>query len=66
MKLDHQPLAQLSEETLKRDHEFWGKVVMDALGNWLDESTSVNKVAFRGSPLPPWVVGYFEIGCWVN
>ena len=45
MKLNRQPLAQLPEETIARDHEYWRKLVAGMLGDWLDEKTTVREVA---------------------
>jgi tetratricopeptide (TPR) repeat protein len=45
MKLNRQPLAQLPEETIVRDHEYWRKLVAGMLGDWLDEKTTVSEVA---------------------
>ncbi|MCX6921723.1 MAG: M56 family metallopeptidase, partial [Verrucomicrobia bacterium] len=45
MKLNRQPLAQLSEATIARDREYWRKLVAGMLGDWLDEKTTVREVA---------------------
>jgi beta-lactamase regulating signal transducer with metallopeptidase domain/tetratricopeptide (TPR) repeat protein len=45
MKINRQPLAQLSAETLARDREYWRKLMADMLGDWLDEKTPVSEVA---------------------
>jgi beta-lactamase regulating signal transducer with metallopeptidase domain len=45
MKLNRQPLAQLPEEVIARDHEYWRKVVGDMLGDWLGDKTTVRNIA---------------------
>ena len=45
MKLNRQPLAQLPEETIARDHDYWHNLVADMLGEWLDERTTPRDVA---------------------
>ena len=39
MKLDRQPLAQLPEDIIAQDHEYWRKLVAGMLGDWLNEQT---------------------------
>lgn len=65
MKLNRQPLTRLTEETIKRDREYWRARVSEMVGNWLTEDTSVQTVTdfvekvyarrnlqnFRGDPL---------------
>jgi len=45
MKLNRQPLAQLPEEVVARDHEYWRKVVDGMLGDWLEDQTTVREIA---------------------
>ncbi len=45
MKLNRQPLAQLPEEVIARDREYWRKVVAGMIGDWLGEQTTVREVA---------------------
>jgi len=44
-KLDRQPWAQLPEEAIARDHEYWSKLVGGMLGDWLGDQTTVREVA---------------------
>src|ERR1019366_7923076 len=37
LKLNRQPLAQLPEDVIARDHEYWRKVVGGMLGDWLGD-----------------------------
>jgi beta-lactamase regulating signal transducer with metallopeptidase domain len=45
MKLNRQPLAQLPEDVIARDHDYWRKLVAGMLGDWLDDKTTVREVA---------------------
>jgi len=45
MKINRQPMAELSEEMVRRDHEYWRGRVAEMLGDWLSGETSVQKVA---------------------
>jgi len=44
LKLNRQPLAQLPEDVLARDHEYWSKLVAGMLGDWLNEKTTVREI----------------------
>ena len=44
MKLNRQPLAQLPEEVIARDREYWRKMVAGMIGDWLGEQTTVREV----------------------
>ena len=44
LKLNRKPLAELPEETLDRDREYWRRLVAGMLGDWLDEKTPVSEV----------------------
>jgi hypothetical protein len=45
MKINRQPLAELSDEVVQRDRDYWTKLVTPMIGNWLNEDTSVKTVA---------------------
>ena len=45
MKINREPLAQLPEDTIARDHDYWRKLVAGMLGDWLDEKTTVREIA---------------------
>jgi len=45
MKLNRQPLADLPDETIQRDHDFWAKQTAPMIGGWLNDDTSVREVA---------------------
>ena len=45
LKIDRQPLAQLPEDVIARDREYWCKLVAGMLGDWLGDQTPVSKVA---------------------
>ena len=45
MKINRQPLPQLSEEILQRDHEFWSQFSQRLIGNWITYDTSVKEIA---------------------
>lgn len=45
MKINRQPRPELSDEVVKRDHDYWTKLVAPMIGNWLNEDTSVKTVA---------------------
>jgi predicted phage tail protein len=44
MKINRQPLSELSEEILRRDHFFWSKYADRLIGNWITYDTSVKQV----------------------
>jgi hypothetical protein len=44
-KLNRQPLTELSDEIVQRDHEYWTKLVQPMIGDWLGDDTSVQAVA---------------------
>jgi hypothetical protein len=41
MKINREPLAELPEDVLKRDHEFWSRYSERAIGNWITYETSI-------------------------
>jgi len=45
MKINRQPLPQLSEDVVRQDHDFWAGIATTALGDWLNDGTSVAQVA---------------------
>jgi hypothetical protein len=45
MKINRQPLASLSDEIVKRDHDYWSKQLAPMIGGWLDTDTPVQKIA---------------------
>jgi tetratricopeptide (TPR) repeat protein len=45
MKINRQPLPELSDETFKKDHEFWSKYSERLIGNWITYDTSVQEIA---------------------
>jgi hypothetical protein len=42
MKLNRQPLADLSEDVLAQDRDYWRAITTQAVGNMLDDETSVS------------------------
>jgi hypothetical protein len=45
MKINRQPLPELSDEILERDHDYWAKLVQPMIGDWLHDDTSVKEIA---------------------
>jgi hypothetical protein len=45
MKINRQPLPALSDETVRRDSDYWRKYLTPMIGDWLNDGTSVKKVA---------------------
>ena len=45
MKINRQPLAELSEDVVRRDHEFWSKYSERLIGNWITYDTPVKEIA---------------------
>ena len=41
MKINREPLPELPEDVLQRDHEFWSKYSQRAIGNWITYDTSI-------------------------
>jgi hypothetical protein len=48
MKLNRTPLAELDEDTVKRDRDYWNRYVKELIGDWLTEKTSVKEVCEFG------------------
>jgi len=44
-KINRQPLTELSEAVVKRDHDYWVKTVQPMIGGWLHTDTSLKKIA---------------------
>ena len=45
MKIDQQPLSELSDETVRRDREYWSSRAAGMIGGWLNAETPVQAVA---------------------
>jgi len=45
MKINRQPLSELSDEIVKQDHDYWVKYVQPMIGDWLHNDTPVEEVA---------------------
>ncbi len=45
MKINRQPLGNLSEEIVRKDQEYWRNRTLGMIGGWLNENTSVQEVA---------------------
>ena len=45
MKINRQPLPELTEDIVKRDHEFWTKYSERLIGNWITYDTSIKDIA---------------------
>lgn len=45
MKINRQPLTDLTEDIVKRDHEFWTKYSERLIGNWITYDTTVKEIA---------------------
>lgn len=45
MKINREPVAEFTAETVAQDHEYWSKVAGGMIGDWLDYDTSVSEVA---------------------
>ena len=43
-KINHQPLTELSEEIIQRDHDYWVKAIQPMIGGWLNDNTSVQGI----------------------
>jgi len=41
MKVNRQPVAEIGEETVRKDHEFWSQYAERLIGNWITYDTSV-------------------------
>ena len=45
MKINRNPLPELSDDVFKLDHEFWSKYSARLCGNWITYETSVQQIA---------------------
>ena len=45
LKLDRQPLARLSDQAIKADHDYWANLIQPMIGDWLDDDTPAQDVA---------------------
>jgi len=45
MKINRQPLPELSYEHVQQDHEYWSRYLRSMLGDWLNEDTPFAEVA---------------------
>jgi len=45
MKINREPLGELSEEIVRRDHEFWSQYSSRLIGNWITYDTPVKDIA---------------------
>jgi thioredoxin-like negative regulator of GroEL len=45
MKINRQPLHELSEDVVKADHEFWSQFSGRLIGNWITYDTPVKEIA---------------------
>ena len=45
MKINRQPVAEISPETIRRDHEFWSRYSSRLIGDWITYNTSVKEIA---------------------
>jgi tetratricopeptide (TPR) repeat protein len=45
MKINRNPLPELSDDVFKLDHEFWTKYTTRLCGNWITYDTSVQQIA---------------------
>jgi hypothetical protein len=44
-KLNHESQDKLSDEIIRRDHDYWTNTVALTIGDWLNEDTSVTNIA---------------------
>jgi hypothetical protein len=50
MKINRQPLTEISDEIIRRDHDYWTKYIAPMVGDWLNADTSLEEVtAFAGN-----------------
>jgi tetratricopeptide (TPR) repeat protein len=45
MKINREPLKELSEEVIQKDHEFWTQYSERLIGNWVTYDTPVQEIA---------------------
>ncbi len=44
MKINRQPLPELTEDIVKRDHEFWSQFSERLIGNWITYDTPIKEI----------------------
>lgn len=44
MKINRQPLTEMTQEVVDRDHRFWSKYSERLIGNWINYDTSVSNI----------------------
>ena len=44
MKINRQPVPQMTQEILDRDHQFWSQYSQRLIGNWITYDTSVSNI----------------------
>jgi hypothetical protein len=44
-KLNRQPLPELSDEIVRRDHDYWTNCIAPMIGDWLNDDTTIEEVA---------------------
>jgi Flp pilus assembly protein TadD len=44
MKIERQPVAQISEEQVRRDHEYWSQYSERFIGNWIQYETPIEEI----------------------
>ena len=68
MKINREPLTELSDDIVRKDHEFWTAQVGSVIGDWLNDDTSVQEICafaqktaikhdlsgFKGDPHADW------------
>ncbi len=45
LKINRQPLAELSDEVVQRDHAYWTRYIQPMIGEWLTDDTPVGEIA---------------------
>jgi hypothetical protein len=45
MKINRRPLAQMPEDTIARNREYWRKLAAGMIGDWLSEKTTVREIS---------------------
>ncbi len=45
MKINRQPVSELSDDVVRADHDYWTKYVEPMMGDWLTDATPVQQIA---------------------
>ncbi len=45
MKINRQPVAEISPEIIRRDHEFWSRYSSRLIGDWINYDTTVKQIS---------------------